>query len=274
MEYHLEFDMKGEEIGKILSEAAAIEVLLAKKSASWFMQKDENEMEKELEAIIGLDAVCILKEAFRAETYTMTLRTHTDGLDADLSKNGKNYTNSIAMSNNSSGMSAIWYLLNSILIEIIWLLLRLVGVRANVDDMDEMHRMESGLGPIVRTNAVQQALSVFVTDWYRGDADIWRRARAIFNLIRDSHIMGILWPLLNFVMSQMGIVDCLLVTAKVVATLVHALITDGSSLIPRICVALHHGANFFHKVHVLAQLTAREREYINAMLRSLGLPEI
>lgn len=256
-EYHKEFEERHDEILKIIKEAAEKEVEMEKISAR-FMHKDVSGMEEEITKIIGPERLQIIKDAFLAETFTMTLEKMADDcLQIVLTKDGKQYKETAVLSKVDSGRQQIVFQAFSIIVEGVMLLLSVVGIKTTIDETS-MKNLYSELEPVIKSSAVQEAINKFMRSWNQQGATIWNRAKALFFLVKESYSLGLFWKIAKMCISHMSFWEKMKAIAEITATLVAAFATDGAALIARIILALDSAVSFIKKVSNLDNLTTRE----------------
>lgn len=259
-EFHEGFEERTDELMKIMNEAAEKEVEMEK----IFMMKDLSGIEKEITKIIGPERVQIIKDAFLAETFTMTLEKMADDrLQIALTKDGKQYKESVVLSRIDSGEWYSMFQAFSIIVEGTMLMLNIVGIGATIDERS-MDKLYVELEPVLKGNAVQEAVKAFMKAWNQEGATVWKRARALFCLIKDSYAAGIFWKIIKMCISHMGFWQKAKAIAEITVTLVAAFATDGVALVARIVLALADAASFIKKVCNLQNLTAREQSLVSA----------
>lgn len=144
----------------------------------------------------------------------------------------------------------------SVLVEAIALVMSAVGISASPSSKAVNKAIDEAAEAIKSSTKLQRALDEFVKAWNSAGGSAYKKAKAIFFLIKDSYAGGILWTVIKAICSEMAWYDWVLTSAKVTAMIIAALATDGAALIAEIALIVLDAVAFARKIANLVQLEA------------------
>lgn len=109
--------------------------------------------------------------------------------------------------------------------------------------------------PVVESSSQLQKAVQALQEAAKGGTK-WEMAKAIFNLIKDSHSAGILWKIIKGLCSNVSWEEWLKTAAIVSAMIITTLGTDGVALIAKIILALNSAYEFIKKLTNLGEIEA------------------
>ena len=139
------------------------------------------------------------------------------------------------------------------------LVMQVVGIRVSVSSSTMEAAIEDTAGAIERSSAFQQAIEKFVSSRKAAGGSAINKAKAIFFLIKETYAAGLLWTIIKSLCREMKWYDWLKTAAKVSATIILALLTDGAALIAKIALVVLAAVDFARKINNLVQLEEIEK---------------
>ncbi|KAJ8257286.1 hypothetical protein GJAV_G00183970 [Gymnothorax javanicus] len=144
----------------------------------------------------------------------------------------------------------------SIVVEAVALVMSAVGISISPSSAATERAIEEVAEAIRRSTKLQRALDAFVEAWNSAGGNAFAKAKAIFQLLKDTYAAGILWTIIKALCRNMAWYDWLETAAKVTAMIVAALATDGAALIAEIALIVLNAVDFARKIANLIQLKA------------------
>ena len=196
----------------------------------------------------------MLKKALTIPTYEMRLNMREDGHWADITRDGDEFMPSVKLDTFAAIDRASYIQMASIIVEAVLLVMSANGIRVKVNNK-VLARTTNGVVPAVqKSGALQKVVQQLKEAFASGST--YNRAKAIFNVIKVSNSVGILWQIIKGLCSNMNAWDWMKTSAMVSTMIIAALATDGVALIAEIVLALHSAHTFARKVTNLIQLDA------------------
>ncbi len=150
----------------------------------------------------------------------------------------------------------------NIIVNIVMFVLQVAGVKVSVSKQDIAKRAEE-IVPVI--NSVNQHLVEALEaleEGVKNHSPAHNIAKAIFDLIKEIHPLGILWKIIKGLCIHMSVEDWVTAAAVVTATIIAAIATDGAALIPKIVLALQFAFHeFISKINSLTQLKSMKAKH-------------
>ena len=148
----------------------------------------------------------------------------------------------------------------SLLVEVVMFVMSIAGIVVFVNRSVILRTVEEVSGAVRTSSRFKRAVREFVSAWKDAGGSKWARAKAIFILIKDTNSAGILWTTIKSLSKNMSRLDWLKASAKVTATIIAALATEGVALIAKIALTVMSAYEIAKKVENLRELDdLRER---------------
>lgn len=244
-------------IMEVLKEAAKTEEKLTKEMFHMVDKKSVKEVEIKMSALIGQDRVNLIKKAFCIETYQMKLVKKSNGqMVVQVHRGGAEFRPEMNLATILDVDASHVLQWASIVVEIFMLVLSCVGIGVDLDEA-EMKAVTEEVEVIVREPAFQRALNKFLEEWNQGGA--WRRAKAIFYLIKDTYSLGFFWRIVKLIFNDMSTWEKIRALAEVSLMIVAAFASDGLALIARIALAVDNAVYLAQKLINISELTERKK---------------
>ncbi|KAJ8257282.1 hypothetical protein GJAV_G00183930 [Gymnothorax javanicus] len=144
----------------------------------------------------------------------------------------------------------------SILVEAVALVMSAVGISVSPSAAATAKAVDEAIDAIKSSPRLQRALDAFVEAWNMAGSSAFKKAKAIFDLIKESFAAGILWTIIKALCSNMAWYDWLETAAKVTAMIIAALATDGVALIAEIALIVLSAVDFARKIYNMSELKA------------------
>lgn len=148
----------------------------------------------------------------------------------------------------------------SIVVEAVMLVMSAVGISVSPGSGAIDGAVEDAAHAIQSSTKLERAVEEFVTAWDAAGGSKWQKAKAIFQLIKESYSGGILWTIIKALCSNMSWLDWLETSAKVTAMIIAALATDGAALIAEIALIVLSAVDFARKIANVVQLNSIKKE--------------
>ena len=142
----------------------------------------------------------------------------------------------------------------SIVVEAVMLVVSAVGISLSLESSATEAAIEEAAEAIQTSTKFEMAVQEFITAWNAAGGSKWQSAKAIFQLIKDTYIAGILWTIIKGLCSNMSWLDWLETSAKVTAMIIAALATDGAALIAEIALVVMYAVDFARKIPNIVHL--------------------
>ena len=141
----------------------------------------------------------------------------------------------------------------SIVVEAVMFVMQAAGIKVSVSGSTMKETVEDTGKAIEKSSAFQQALQKFVSTWKTAGNSATERAKAIFFLLKDTYVAGLLWTIIKSLCKETKWYDWLETTTKVSAMIVTALATDGAALIAEIALTVLATVDFARKIDNVVQ---------------------
>ena len=222
------------------------------------MDVDRNFSSADVESYLGMHLdparVEMIKKGLTIPTYEMRLNMREDGHWTDITRDGDEFMPPVKLDTFAAIDRASYIQMASIIVEAVLLVMSASGIRVKVNNK-VLTRTTNGVVPAVqKSGALQKAVQQLKEAFASGST--YTRAKAIFNVIKVSNSVGILWQIIKGLCSDMNAWDWMKTSALVSTMIIAALATDGAALIAEIVLALHSAYTFARKVTNLIHLDA------------------
>ena len=231
--------------------AAEEEVKLAHEFAS----QPQQDIRKRLEKYLPEDRIRLIEKALTIPTFHMEIRKMVNGKHrVQMTREGEEFLSprELKMKADIDWSKIRQYA--SIVVEAAMLVMQVVGIRVSVSSSTMEATIEDTAGAIEMSSAFQQAIEKFVSSWKAAGGSTINKAKAIFYLIKGTYAAGLLWTIIKSFCREMKWYDWLETAAKVSATIIEALLTDGAALIAKIALAVLAAVEFDREINNLVQL--------------------
>lgn len=136
----------------------------------------------------------------------------------------------------------------SIVVEAVMLVMSAVGISVTPGEYAIDQAVDEAAYVIQGDFALQKAIQQFVNRWNDSGSGAYDKAKAIFELLRQTYAASILWTIIKSICSNMAWYDWLETAAKVTAMIVAALATEGAALIAEIALVVLSAVDFARKI--------------------------
>ena len=142
----------------------------------------------------------------------------------------------------------------SIVTEAVLLVLSAIGISPSPSSGAIKKATAEVAEALKNSSKFEKALEAFADAWHAAGGSAYKKAKALFNLIKDTYAAGVLWNVIKAVCSNMAWYDWLETAAKVTAMIIAAFATDGAALIAEIALIVLSAVDFARKLANLSQL--------------------
>lgn len=210
-----------------------------------------SELEKLLKSHMADDNMKAIREAFRTETFTLNIEKSGDTYVAKFSRGGEVFQENVPLTSKQNVSQTRDQQIASLILEIIFLLLGLAGIRLPLSK-SQLQRIIDEILKMIRAGSFQTTIQQLIDRWTRGNAR--QRAVAIYNFIGDIFNLGILRNILNIVLADMSAWERIRTIAEVILLILLALGSGGLALIAQILLALNDTVKIGEKIRNLILL--------------------
>ena len=238
-----EYEKHEERIKKVLKKAAQTEEKLTTEMVPMIDNTNMREVEQAMSKIIGRNYVHLIKISFAIETYTMKVVKKSNGQSVvRVHRKGVEFQPEIMLMTRNDIESATRRQWESLVIELLLFLLSCVGIGVDLSEA-EIKTLVQEVEDLLRQSAFRKAFDKFLKAWDEAGGIAWKKAKAIFYLLKDSYSHGILWKIIELIfkltVQNMSTWEMIKATIKVVLMIIAAFATEGQGLIARIALAVH-----------------------------------
>ncbi|KAJ8257283.1 hypothetical protein GJAV_G00183940 [Gymnothorax javanicus] len=145
---------------------------------------------------------------------------------------------------------------HAMVMEAVALVMSAVGISVSPSAAATEQAIEEVAEAIRRSTKLQRALDAFVEAWNNHGGETFPKAKAIFQLLKDTYAADLLWTIIKDLCSNMAWYDWLETADKVTATIIPALATEGVALIAEIALIVSRAVYSARKIANLIQLKA------------------
>lgn len=143
---------------------------------------------------------------------------------------------------------------SSIVEEAVLLVVSAIGVDISPSAKTTEEAAEEVAEVMKNSSQFQAAVEAFVEEWDKAGGSAYKKAMALFKLIKATKAAGLFWTVIKSLCSHMKWYDWLEISAKVTAMIVAALATDGAALIAKIALVALQAVDFAKKIANIVQL--------------------
>ena len=215
----------------------------------YFIQEPPN-IEEILSQHLTEDRVSLLKNGLSIPTFRLRINNRLDDEKyiAAFTGNNMNYWQPRTL---NSMTSIDWTTIKqfaSIVVEAVMLVMSAVGISVTPGEYAIDQAVDEAAYVIQGDFALQKAIQQFVNRWNDSGSGAYDKAKAIFELLRQTYAASILWTIIKSICSNMAWYDWLETAAKVTAMIVAALATEGAALIAEIALVVLSAVDFARKI--------------------------
>ena len=232
--------------------AAAAEQL---KLASEFSSQNYQDIRNRLNKHLPEDRIKMIEEALTIPTFRMDITQNKDGKhQAALKRGDEEFLSSMVLATTANTDRASKLQYASIVIEAVMLVLQAVGIKAEVSSSTMKTVVEDTAKAIEKSSVMQRAIKAFTTAWEEAGGSNVAKAKAIFNLLKETKGAGLLWTIIKSLCKEMKWYDWLKTSATVTAMIIAAVASDGVALIAKIALAVLAAVDFARKIANVVKL--------------------
>jgi hypothetical protein len=196
----------------------------------------------------------ILREGFDFQTIEMDITKKSDGKHlVELTTEGKALEPARVLLESGDIEWAKIKQYASILCEAYCLAMSLAGISVSSKKLVDK-ALDKAARKIKSSSKLQEALKEFAKAWNKAGGSAYKRAEALYYLIKDSNALDILWTIIEGTFSNMDRYAWLETFLKVIAMIIAAVATDGVALIAEIALIVKDAVDFAKKIANLNQL--------------------
>ena len=244
------YPQKKEAIIQAARSAAIEQVKLAKE----FAGQPEDITERLAKHLPG-SRIKMIQEALNLPTFRMDITKESDGKHwVHLTRDNQPFKPSRELAAVSDINWATIMQYASIIVEAVALSLSAVGISISPESSSIEAAIEDTVHAIQTSTRLGRAVQEFVTAWKAGGGSKWQRAKAIFKLIKDTYLAGILWTSITSLCSNMSTTASLKAASLVTAMIIAALATDGAALVAEIALVVMSAVDFAMKIENVVHL--------------------
>lgn len=230
---------------KILGAAVNTEDQLTKAIGQLEDEPSTQDIERIISPIISDDRVILIKRAFSIETYRMKFVKTNGQWIVQFRRGDEEFRSDINLTTIENVDWALLFQWASIVVEIFMLVLSALGIAVDLSKA-QMRAITNEVMEIVRKPAFLRALEEFKDAWSKGGA--WKRAKAIFFLLKDTYSLGFFWKIIKLLFTTMTWFEEARALAECAVMIVAAFATDGLALIARIALSIDSAAALIQKL--------------------------
>lgn len=116
-----------------------------------------------------------------------------------------------------------------ILVQAVLLVIEALGITVSVCENVMTAIFKDTATAIQNSSKMQKAIQAFTTAWNEAGDNPWKKASALFFLVKDSRAAGILVTIISRLFQPMSLLNWLKTVAKVSAMLIASLATNGKA---------------------------------------------
>ena len=246
---------KKNEFNKIVKATAEEHVNLAKKLRS----TDASNIQEVMQKHLSKARIEMIANGLNLPTYRMDVTRHSDDSHwVHTTRDGEEFYKPMMLATATDINWAQVTQYASIIVEAVLLVLSAVGIKADVDKQI-IAKVSEEIVPIIKADSVLMAAVKNLKEvWNKGSA--YEKAKAIFQLIKDSKGAGILWKIIKGVCAKMSTWQWIKTAGIVSAMIIAAIATDGVALIAKVVLALKSAYDFGKKLFNLNHLEFLETQ--------------
>ncbi|XP_061178452.1 uncharacterized protein LOC133187109 [Saccostrea echinata] len=241
------------EIEELMRNCALKEASLTSRLAD-ISKLSDAELRGNVRKLLSEDDYRKISEYVDQETFTMDITSTA----ATFQRGNRKFLEPIQLSSIEAITAATIYQIASIFIESVFLVLGAIGIKVSYDEA-LMRKIIEEILPVVQQPAFRRIIDEFVETWAAGNA--WGKAKAIFNLLKDTYSFGIFWKVVKIAFSEMSWMERIKNIALVATMIVAALATDGIALIAKIALSVNDAYNLAKKIINMIRLKALASEF-------------
>ncbi|XP_038062354.1 uncharacterized protein LOC119732824 [Patiria miniata] len=217
------------------------------KLAEEFADKPHENIAERLAKHLSGERIKLIQGGLSIPTFRMDITKSAGNSLAQFTRGGEQFLTARALATSVDIDWATIKQYGSVLVEAVLLVMSAAGISVSPSSKVIGRAVEEAVDAIQASSKLQKALEVFVEAWNEGGS-AFSKAKALFNLIKDSYAAGILWTIIKTVCSEMAWYEWLEAAAKVTAMIIAALATDGVALIAEIALIVLAAVDFARKI--------------------------
>ena len=238
-----------------VTEAARATATEEVKLAHEFTSRPDKDIRKRLAKYLPEDRIRLIERALSIPTFRMEITQKSDGKYlVQMTREGKEFLHGKDLATVADIEWASILQEASILVEAVLLVLNAVGIELSVSASTMKATIEDVAEAIKNSSALQRAIAKFISSWKAAGSSALERAKAIFVLLQESFLAGILWTIIESLCRQMAWYDWLETEAKVAAMIIAEIASGGLALIAEIALVVMSAADFIRKLANLVKL--------------------
>ena len=234
-------------VTKAARAAATEEVKLARE----FSSRPAQNIRERLAKYLPEDRIKLIEKALSIPTFRMEITQKSDGKYlVQTTRGGKEFLHRKELKTVANIASVSRVQEASILVEGVLLVFSAEGIAVSLTDITMLAIVEDTVNVIESSSALQRAIARFISSWNAAGGNAFNRARAIFVLLQEICVgaCGILWTIIQSLCKEMKWYDWIETAAKVIASIIAALATEGAALIAEIALIVLSAVDFARKI--------------------------
>ena len=238
-----------------VTEAARATATEVVELAHEFTSRPDKDIRKRLAKYLPEDRIKLIERALSIPTFRMEITQKSDGKYlVQMTREGKEFLHGKELATVADIEWASILQEASILVEAVLLVLNAVGIELSVSANTMKATIEDVAEAINNSSALQRAIAKFISSWKAAGSSALERAKAIFVLLQESFLAGILWTIIESLCREMAWYDWLETEAKVAAMIIAEIASGGLALIAEIALVVMSAADFIRKLANLVKL--------------------